>query len=280
MENCREQHADHESCGTKYNASNLPSRLVDVGEINDRVVKLVEVKSCTNSQDFSYLILSYCWGDGNENSKTTENNLETRLRGFAVSALPKTIRDAIVLTRMMGFRYLWVDAMCIIQGPSGDFHSEASRMGEYYSNSACCISVSAANDSQEGFLTERPLARFPMDGIAIRIARPHTDEPGHSIFKAIDNSSCRKESLFELPLTKRGWCSQEAVLAKRILHWTLQGLYLECQSSLFLEDTKSRGRIRSLTKALHHEESWRCPIKTSSSQKDGISLFLSSQRCN
>jgi hypothetical protein len=200
------------------------------------MIKLVNVKSPSHIQDFAYLILSYCWGSGNESSKTTENNLKARLCGFSVSELPKTIRDAILLTRMMGYRYLWVDAMCIIQGPSGDFHSESTRMGDYYSNAECCISASDATDSQQGFLTGRPLARFPIEDIAIKIARH--GEPGYSILKSNHHQIGGKRRLLTSPLTERGWCLQETALAKRILHWTLRGVFLECQSSLFLEGKK------------------------------------------
>ncbi|KAF5599894.1 hypothetical protein FPANT_2951 [Fusarium pseudoanthophilum] len=206
------------------------------------MVKLVNVKTPNHIQDFAYLILSYCWGSGNESSKTTEKNFDSRLRGFSASALPKTIRDAILLTRMMGYRYLWVDAMCIIQGPSGDFHSESSRMGDYYSNAECCISASDATDSQQGFLTERPLARFPMEDIAIKIARRR--EPGYSIFKSDHNTVGTKKLLLASPLAKRGWCLQEAALAKRILHWTLRGVFLDCQSSLFLEGKKDPWKFK------------------------------------
>ncbi|KAH7201016.1 heterokaryon incompatibility protein-domain-containing protein [Fusarium oxysporum] len=187
MESCRERHIGHELCGAKYVSSGLPTRLLDVGETNDHLVKLVEVKSCTNLRDVEYLILSYCWGNGNGNSKTTETNLGMRLRGFAISDLSKTIQDAILLTRLMGFQYLWVDAICIIQGPTGDFRSESPRMGDYYSNAVCCISASVAKDSQEGFLTKRPLARFPIDDIAIKIANHHTAGAGYTTFKAIDD---------------------------------------------------------------------------------------------
>ncbi|KAK2478580.1 hypothetical protein H9L39_11068 [Fusarium oxysporum f. sp. albedinis] len=235
MESCREQHIDHEFCGAKYVSSGLPTRLLDVGETNNLLVKLVEVKSCTNLRDVDYLILSYCWGNGNEKSKTTGINLGMRLRGFAVSDLSKTIQDAILLTRLMGFQYLWVDAICIIQGPTGDFCSESPRMGGYFSNAACCISASVAKDSQEGFLTERPLARFPMDKIAIKIANYDT---GYTTFKANHEECSLISNIHGSPLAKRGWCLQETALPKRILHWTLQGLYLQCQSFIISEGSK------------------------------------------
>lgn len=235
MESCREQHIDHEFCGAKYVSSGLPTRLLDVGETNGLLVKLVEVKSYTNLRDVDYLILSYCWGNGNEKSKTTGINLGMRLRGFAVSDLSKTIQDAILLTRLMGFQYLWFDAICIIQGPTGDFCSESPRMGDYYSNATCCISASVAKDSREGFLTEHPLARFPMNKIAIKIANYDT---GYTTFKANDEERSLISNIHGSPLAKRGWCLQETALPKQILHWTLQGLYLQCQSSIFSEDSK------------------------------------------
>ncbi|CCT69567.1 related to tol protein [Fusarium fujikuroi IMI 58289] len=233
MKSCREKHSGHEFCGAKYASSGLPTRLLDVGETNDLLLKLVEVKRCKNLRDVEYLILSYCWGNGNEKSKTTEANLATRLRGFAVSELSKTIQDAILLTRLMGFRYLWVDAICIMQGPRGDFGSEAPKMGGYYSNAACCISASIAKDSRAGFLTERPLARFPMDDIAIKIANHDT---GYTVFKDIHVDRSLVSNIHGSPLAKRGWCLQETALPKRILHWTLQGLYLQCQTAIFSED--------------------------------------------
>lgn len=85
-----------------------------------------------------------------------------------MATLPKTIRDAIMLTRMLDFRYLWVDAICIVQATKsdpGDFKLEAMRMGDYYANAQCCISASLARDSSEGFLTERPLSKFPVPRI-------------------------------------------------------------------------------------------------------------------
>ncbi|TXC06034.1 hypothetical protein FocTR4_00010803 [Fusarium oxysporum f. sp. cubense] len=222
MESCREQHTDHEFCGAKYVSSSLPTRLLDVGETNDLLVKLVEVKSCKSLRDVDYLILSYCWGNGNEKSKMTKTNLGMRLRGFAVSNLSETIQDAILLTRMMEVRYLWVDAICIIQGPTGDFRSESPRMGDYPSNAACCISASVAKDSQEGFLTERPLARFPMDDIAIRIARH--DEPGYSIFKSNGDDQIMTRPDKDLVFAG-GWYQLISVFSKTQLTYETDRLY-------------------------------------------------------
>lgn len=49
--------------------------------------------------------------------------------------------------------------------------------------------------------------------------------------------------LMTSPLMKRGWYFQELMLSRRILHWTSNGLYLECQTSNFIE-----GRPRRLAR--------------------------------
>jgi hypothetical protein len=188
----------------KHNTSSLPTRLVDVGKMDDDMVTLVETNSSGNAEGFAYLILSYCWGAGNANSSTTKENVTERMQGFSVSNLPKTIRDSILLTRMMRFRYLWIDAICIIQGRSGDFHAESPKMGDYYSKSACCIAASCSNDSSDGLLIERPVARYPITHIGIRIADRCRDGTPYCIYQEVNNSTYVKKPFLESPLTKRG----------------------------------------------------------------------------
>lgn len=63
----------------------------------------------------TYLTLSYVWGTTN-NVATGKADLGWfRLPGaFRRLDLPRTIRDAMDLTRDLGFLYLWVDSLCIV----------------------------------------------------------------------------------------------------------------------------------------------------------------------
>ncbi|KAI3582920.1 hypothetical protein IWW34DRAFT_801550 [Fusarium oxysporum f. sp. albedinis] len=156
--------------------------------------------------------------------------------GFLQESAIQGCRKILVLTPKMNHEgETFLSSAGTECGPTGDFCSESPRMGGYFSNAACCISASVAKDSQEGFLTERPLARFPMDKIAIKIANYDT---GYTTFKANHEECSLISNIHGSPLAKRGWCLQETALPKRILHWTLQGLYLQCQSFIISEGSK------------------------------------------
>src|SRR5205085_2899746 len=105
-----------------------------------------------------YATLSYRWGVGC-NLTTTLETIEDRTQGIAMSLLPNTIRDAVLVARKIGFRYLWVDALCIIQDCSKDWLEQSVLMANIYRHASLNISADCAKDANEGFLKPRnPLA--------------------------------------------------------------------------------------------------------------------------
>ena len=44
----------------------------------------------------------------------TQSTLERKMETIPLSSLPQTLRDAITITKWLGFRYLWIDALCIL----------------------------------------------------------------------------------------------------------------------------------------------------------------------
>lgn len=105
-----------------------------------------------------YVALSYVWGTGSA-LKTTHETLSSRLSGFLVSELPSSVRDAVQITRRMGFEYLWVDALCIIQGDLEDWNHESALMARVYGGAAFTIMADLAPDTDSGILHERNVAR-------------------------------------------------------------------------------------------------------------------------
>jgi hypothetical protein len=79
-----------------------------------------------------------------------------------VDRLPKTVSDAITVTKGLGYQYLWVDSLCIIQNSKADWEAESVKMGQIYRNSVCTICASSADTADVGFLTPRnPLLNLP-----------------------------------------------------------------------------------------------------------------------
>ena len=100
------------------------------------------------------MTLSHCWGTSRRLMATKET-LKDLQGGVAVSSLPETFRDAIVITRRLGIRYLWIDYLCIIQDDPQDWEREASKMADVYRNSYLTISAAASADSSSGCFPAR-----------------------------------------------------------------------------------------------------------------------------
>ncbi|EXL72210.1 hypothetical protein FOPG_12159 [Fusarium oxysporum f. sp. conglutinans race 2 54008] len=213
----------------------MPTRPIDVGSVAQSTARLVETKDLSEeNKKRPYVILSYCWGSGNDPARTTSRNLRERHNKIECDTLPKTIQDAIRITRLMKIQYLWVDAVCVIQSNKtlnaqqeddvamADWERESMRMASYYSNSLCCIAASNAKDSSEGILIERRPARY---GFKKWYNPANKFLPSPFAFRRRFPSS-----LFE-----RGWCLQEWILSPRILHWTANGLIWECSNGFFWE---------------------------------------------
>jgi hypothetical protein len=216
--------------------------LIEIDSTQAATVRLGTSGNLTSRMDnIKYLILSYCWGKSNDPAKTTSTNIEQRKSGISVFDLPKTIQDAILITRLMGIHYLWVDALCIIQGDGNsdtpDWRREAGRMGLYYANALCCICASVSSDSSGGFLAERELARFSWFQHSV----PRSESNGEikGTYSVLPPRMWLGEELKQTPLMTRAWCFREWMLSRRILHWTRSGLYWECAETISYESLAS-----------------------------------------
>ncbi|KAL7911754.1 heterokaryon incompatibility domain-containing protein [Trichoderma velutinum] len=211
----------------------LPLRVLDVGQPGDShpIVKLRINDMDTRAQ---YLALSYCWGKlldpTTKPLQLQKNNLEQLVAGIKLESLQQSIQDAIVTTRNLGFRYLWIDALCIIQDCAKDKSTEISRMASIYKNASITIAASSSENAAHGFLTQkiRPYCpgyevRIPMANNQIGTVYLSTGpyEPDH-------------------PLDKRGWTLQEFMLSSRMLIFSDYELLWQCKE-MDLRSVSARG---------------------------------------
>ncbi|KAH8743596.1 heterokaryon incompatibility protein-domain-containing protein, partial [Diaporthe sp. PMI_573] len=169
---------------------------------------------------------------------TTSGNLEPRTKtGFHIDILPATFRDAVIVTRKLSIRYLWIDSLCILQGDKDDWASEAGKMQDVFRGAYCTIAASSAQDSTQGFLA-RP-APNPGKWVCT------TQAGGPSTFATtfLDNF---KKDVEEGILNTRAWVLQERALSKRTLHFTDRQTYWECGGGVRCET------LTYMRKYVHH----------------------------
>jgi Heterokaryon incompatibility protein (HET) len=181
--------------------------------------------------------LSYKWGC--EQQVTTKTmNIGNFTNAINFNALPRTIQDAIIITRDLGIRYLWVDALCIIQDQEIDQSHEIESMGEIYKNSTITVAASNSRGVKDGFL------KILKEPRAIK-TKIRCERGLGTIWLLLE--SCMYESTE--PLTSRAWAYQEKLLSTRILDYGSQSLIWSCptesaksiipESILYFPDSRS-----------------------------------------
>lgn len=211
----------------------MPKRLLFLGAANnDSYQNQIRLMDGFDGEHVPYIALSYCWGSS-KHVITKTTNYYQHLEKLPWATLPATYRDAIKFTRAVGYRYLWIDALCIIQDDNGDWSSEASHMADIYSQAILVISAANANHVGFGFLQERPGSREFKNRL-----RRRPEEPTHVLVQepaVHSNISGDFASEGTLPLFRRAWTLQERLLATRILHFTAAEMVWECASTSLCE---------------------------------------------
>jgi len=129
--------SDHSNCSEFQQRSTgtteRPSRILEIGE------HCVKLRCDLPSQDvFPYVTLSHMWGlDATHQLTLNESNMDEYRKGIPVELLPAIYKEACHLTRLLDLKYLWIDALCILQDSSSDWRHEASRMASVYGHALC-----------------------------------------------------------------------------------------------------------------------------------------------
>ncbi|QDS78034.1 hypothetical protein FKW77_003054 [Venturia effusa] len=226
----------HEECRPLEAATEYPTRVIDVGLTESPVLRLVESGSLGERElsSFRYVALSYPWGRKGSHAHmcTTTDNLETHKRQIP-DVLPKTLADAVTVTRSLGIRYLWIDMLCIVQGNDGDFPQESGRMELVFSSAYLVLAATSADGSSSGFLDRnswRELKSDENEGQFGRniVALPSPQGTAGSTIYIAGGFDDFADDVRNGPLNKRGWVFQERALARRTIHFTKNQTYWEC----------------------------------------------------
>ncbi|KAH8898102.1 HET-domain-containing protein, partial [Thozetella sp. PMI_491] len=193
--------SNHPSCTPEHDMETLSRiRLVDV---QDRMVVPYDPNISSH-----YVALSYVWGRVRQASVALWSPLPP---------LPATIEDAMTVVRTLGFRYLWVDSLCIDQESEEHKASQINIMASIYRSAYVTIinlSGTSALSGLSGVSIDRSISQF----------RCTLDESTILVSTLPALAAYTRQS----PWSSRAWVLQEALLSRRKLFFTQSQVYFEC----------------------------------------------------
>jgi hypothetical protein len=219
LRECEEGHS--RKCGANLGVSDgqLPTDILLIDVVENRLVKIST--SCQK-----YLALSYVWGSV-PMFKTTQENLASLQEPGAFlhlrSQLPRILRDAMDLTHYLGHRYLWCDALCIVQNDIQFKHSQIAKMSLIYGQAFLTICALSSSDAGVGLLgfSETLPGDMPQDTFGLTKTCAYV-----SMTPILEDIS------HLLPYEQRAWTVQERLLSKRCLLFTATHIYFHCQDGM------------------------------------------------
>lgn len=186
----------------------------DVGKLDYRhgiEIRVIDVhRMCLASipDGARYVTLSYTWGRVKQFVLTKKNESSLWYDGSLQcewNHVPKTIQDSIKLVREIGERYLWVDAICIIQDDPQDQQEQIAEMGDIYGNSILTICICCGEDASYGIpgIESGTRKTFQVIELVGKLAI------GNDILDSSDTTNIKWNT--------RAWTMQEKVLSQRKL---------------------------------------------------------------
>ena len=192
-----------------------------------------------------YVALSYTWGK----TEILRNKLILcqQLRqpgifdnGELARQIPMTIRNAFAVVRCLGQRYLWVDALCIVQDDTDHLNSELSQMHRIYASANFTIIAVDGVDANHGLrgfrdLTcPRTLQQEPVQLAASEQIMQDIKSPRHGKGKPRPVRDVYHD---------RAWTFQENLFSKRKLIFEKDSVRWQCQSSDWHEELLPDARV-------------------------------------
>ncbi|KAF5673849.1 hypothetical protein FHETE_3236 [Fusarium heterosporum] len=220
LHTCNESHRSQGLDSTRY-LSPLPNKLRVIDTTGNYITEV--------DMPCEYICLSYVWGTGSQTQYTTETRDQlSRPGGLDSANLPQTIVDAIKVTKELGVRYIWIDALCITQDNDDDKAKIISNMANIYANAVLSIMASTNVNPTDG-----------LPGVGVpRTNLQHTATmQGITLAIAFQDPRQRHFDIEDQLWNNRAWTFQERVLSRRSVFFTDSQMCFVCPHGAAFEDT-------------------------------------------
>ncbi|KAI3540283.1 HET domain-containing protein [Colletotrichum abscissum] len=230
----------------------LPTRLIKVGEMSDGIARLVMSDKLPPTT--SYIALSYCWGPPSVSKSqliTTAATLADRQTKIPLPEMPDTIRDAVVFARHMGIKYIWIDALCIIQDDAEDWAKEAALMFAVYRHATLTLVAAAGDTSHSGFLKRS--SPGPSVLVPFESKKGQGRVSGTYVLSALNEhrtwDADYPSHMHTRAWATRAWTYQEDLMSTRVLYFDNHTSYFRCQTERRLEHSS---KVYDNVQSWHH----------------------------
>ena len=216
IRDCEEYH------GEECNDSLVHPDLYGDRRATFRAIDVEEMCIATPPPDARYLALSYLWGKGLSQPFTNSENLPRLSVPGALSKekLPKTVRDSIRLTKMLGERYLWTDALALVHDSGFKYHDDW-----VYARAFLTVVAGSGKDANAGLPGVRKESRVFHQEI-------EQVSPGLRLMV----SHLAEDYISTSQWDSRAWTFQERMLSRRCLLFVNGRIYYQCRRTTFCED--------------------------------------------
>ncbi|KAH7384077.1 heterokaryon incompatibility protein-domain-containing protein [Phaeosphaeria sp. MPI-PUGE-AT-0046c] len=223
-------HDFHHSIVPPKDRCRRPTRVLEVSETS------VRLRCNMTSESFEYLALSHMWGSPEkEHLQLQLKNTSDFQDDIPYHKLSAIYKEAIRTTLALGYRYLWIDSLCIIQDSSSDWAHEAKLMATVYGNAACNLAFL--------FPDTTSTRSDPRDWNPVVLRHATPSKPGlyiqHSTFllRSTYQNNEDQDWLIQRhwPLFSRAWTFQEYLLCPRTLLLGHKNLMWQCSAFFYDE---------------------------------------------
>ncbi|KAL9044251.1 MAG: hypothetical protein Q9214_002597, partial [Letrouitia sp. 1 TL-2023] len=189
-------------------------------------VYLIDVQTrqlIRRNNDDRYVALSYVWGKGSETPVFKFTSYQRTSNQKLPTSIPQTMEDAIIFTKRIGERYLWIDQLCIDQTNNEEKHQQIDLMDQIFASAYLTIVNLDGQDAEWGLPgVSRPLLQTQQPTVRLKVGQLMATY----IYSIWDNNG---NSIWD----SRGWTLQERLLSRRCVMFAKSSISMICRTEFF-----------------------------------------------
>jgi hypothetical protein len=210
----------------EHTAGDIVSGYDNDRELHLRAVDVIDGCVVSLPPRAQYIALSYVWGEDQQVKLRTVNLAQLSSKGYLQSPPgrpSKTIVDASSVVRSLGYRYLWVDALCILQDDVACIQQEVMQMDRVYSRALFTIVAAAGANANHG-----------VPGVSPEISR--TQKQHRATINGLHIANRLHSDINTTWWNTRGWTYQERVLPSRLLIFSEVQVEYRCEGTCSFQE--------------------------------------------